>query len=150
MKCCQIIIGQFHLLNFTKFQLLKDLFNPHKFASGQSHRSICSFCIEPGNNTLFLSLPRNDIPSGKYTISCGGCYVNGTTNLRFEYFLCSHTTIPVLDPFWQIWECKSQFMIINVSILHELTNNSNYIRNIRSCNNEVNEFSHQCTRSLWI
>jgi len=29
--------------------------------------------------------------------------------LMFEYFSCPHTTIFVLEPFWHIWKCESQY-----------------------------------------
>jgi len=40
MKDCHITIAERCLPNFTKLQLLKELFNSHKFRSGQNHRTI--------------------------------------------------------------------------------------------------------------
>ena len=65
---CLIITIQLHLLNFTKFLLLKELFNPHKFTSGQSHRSIFNFCIGLGKSIMLLDLPGDNISSNEYII----------------------------------------------------------------------------------
>jgi len=63
MKNCLITTIQFHMLNFSKFQYLKELLNPHNFTSGQSHKSIFNFYIGLGNHAL----PRNNIPFNENT-----------------------------------------------------------------------------------
>jgi len=54
--------------------------------------------------------------------------------LIFEHFL---------EPFYIFENVNHNIPVANVRILHELTNNSNCITNIRSCNKETDEFSHQ-------
>jgi len=54
MKSCFVVKIQLHMLIFTKFQLLKELFKPHKFTCSWGHRSVFSLCTRSNNNTLFL------------------------------------------------------------------------------------------------
>lgn len=136
-----------HFLNFTKFQILKGLFNLHKFTRGQSHKSVFNFCTR-SDNISFLALLRDNILSNEYTISGGGSSANGTTSqicIRIPYNL-NISFVPYNNPcpgafFFYILECELQY---SSDQCEDFCMNwqTHYIRNIKSCNININEFSH--------
>jgi len=72
---CLVITIHIHLINFTKLQLLKELFYPHKFTSEGCYRPILNFDTRLNNHILFLAFMGNNFALSESTIPISGTNV---------------------------------------------------------------------------